>query len=285
MKLSAPAKVNLSLRILGRRSDGYHEIETLIVPIDLADEIEITTAPGDQIRLTSDDPTIPTDERNLAVRAAQAFAKHTGVRSAIEIHLGKRIPHGAGLGGGSSDAATVLLALNQLHRTDLPPSTLESLAAAIGSDVPFFIRRQPAWSRGRGEILEAALLLHALPLVLIKPPFGIETPWAYQAYADSRTLTGAPTDPQTLGDLVLANDLERPAFQKFLLLPTIKTWLLGQPETRAALMSGSGSTLFAVTQSESAATTLANNARRHFGDNYFIQATKTLSGEPAASSL
>jgi 4-diphosphocytidyl-2-C-methyl-D-erythritol kinase len=275
MKLSAPAKVNLSLRILGQRPDGYHDIETLIAPLDLADEIEITSAPGDEVHLTSNDPTIPVDERNLAVRAVLAFNEHVGIRSAIQIYLQKRIPHGAGLGGGSSDAATVLLALNELHGTNLPLPTLESLAATIGSDVPFFVRRQPAWARGRGEILEPATLRGSLPLVLIKPPFGIETPWAYQAYAESKAYPGAPTDPQTLGDLTLVNDLERPAFQKFLLLPVIKTWLLGQPETRAALMSGSGSTLFAIANSETAATALADNARHHFGDTYFIAATAT----------
>ncbi len=283
MKLVAPAKVNLSLRILGRRDDGFHEIETLLAPIGLSDEVEITTAPGDEVTLTSDDSSIPTDEGNLAVRAARAFADHTGFRSAVRIHLQKNIPHGAGLGGGSSDAATVLLALDKLHGTDLPTETLELIAATLGSDVPFFIRRQPAWARGRGEILDPATLAGPLPLVLIKPPFGIETPWAYQAYAESITYPGAPTDPQALGDLTLTNDLERPAFQKFLLLPLIKTWLLAQPEADAALMSGSGSTLFAVAKSGKAASEIAQAARQYFGDTYFITATAT-SGERGASS-
>ncbi len=283
MKLSAPAKVNLSLRILGQRPDGYHDIETLIAPIDLADEIDVTTAPGDEINLTSDDPSIPTDERNLATRAARAFAGRTGIRSAVTIHLGKRIPHGAGLGGGSSNAAAVLTALNDLHETHLPLTTLESIGATIGSDVPFFVRRQPAWARGRGEVLEPATLPDHLPLVLIKPPFGIETPWAYQAYAESKIDPGALIDPQTLGSVTLTNDLERPAFQKFILLPLIKTWLLAQPETQAALMSGSGSTLFAIAKSESAATALAGNARQHFGETYFIKATAVV-GKRGASS-
>ncbi len=275
MKLTAPAKVNLSLRILGRRSDGYHDIETLIVPLDLADELEISTRPGDAVTLTSNDPTIPTNEGNLAVRAAQLFATHTGIKSAVHIDLKKRIPHGAGLGGGSSDAATVLLALNDLHDAKLPAETLESLAATIGSDVPFFIRRQPAWARGRGEILESTTLPKPLPIVLIKPPFGVPTPWAYQAYAGSTNFPGAPTAPQTLGDLTFVNDLERPVFQKFLLLPMIKTWLLDQPETSAALMSGSGATLFGIAKSNEAATALAESARQNFGETYWIQTTRT----------
>src|SRR6478752_10373323 len=139
MQVIAPAKINLSLRVLGRRSDGFHEIETLIAPISLCDEIKIERRSGKQkIAFRCDDPSVPKGEDNIVVRAANAFFEETKITCGVSIVLKKTIPHGAGLGGGSSDAASTLLGLNQLYGAPLAPERLTSLAAEIGSDVPFF---------------------------------------------------------------------------------------------------------------------------------------------------
>ena len=154
MQLSAPAKINLSFQIKGRRPDGFHEIETLMAPVSLADRITIERA-GEQdgIRFTCDNPSLPADDDNLVVRAAKLFRRRTNVTTGITIALEKKIPHGAGLGGGSSDAAGTLLGLNELFAANLPEDELLKLAAELGSDVPFFVVRSPAVCRGRGEIV------------------------------------------------------------------------------------------------------------------------------------
>src|SRR5437762_10550220 len=153
MQVLAPAKINLSLKILGRRSDGFHEIETLIAPITLCDQLEIGTSNSSNgIRFSCDDPSVPAGDNNLIVRAAKAFFAATKLKPAVSIELNKRIPHGAGLGGGSSDAASTLLALNELFETKLPRETLVEIAEPIGSDVPFFIFQSSALCKGRGEL-------------------------------------------------------------------------------------------------------------------------------------
>ncbi len=158
MEVLAPAKINLSLRILNRRSDGFHEIETLIAPISLCDQIKIDKSDsGKGIEFHCDDPSVPTSDDNLVLRAARAFFAATKLKSAVLIELKKRIPHGAGLGGGSSDAASTLLALNELFETKLPREALAKLAEPIGSDVPFFIFESVAICRGRGELVADAI--------------------------------------------------------------------------------------------------------------------------------
>ena len=126
MTIDAPAKVNLTLRVLGRRDDGFHEIETLMAPITLADRLEISLRTDQSIRLTCSDPSVPSDASNLVHRAAAAFSKHTGMEFGVEVHIEKNIPHGAGLGGGSSDAAAVLVALDRLLATKMPPEVSRS---------------------------------------------------------------------------------------------------------------------------------------------------------------
>lgn len=242
MTVQAPAKVNLTLRLLGRRPDGFHDIETLMVPISLSDEITIEVSPGSGITLTCSDPWVPADDTNLAWRAAAAFAARTGRKFHAAISLKKNIPSGAGLGGGSSDAAAVLLALNKLLGTDLSVETLGDIAAALGSDIAFFIRSRAAICRGRGEIIGGTETVPALEILLVKPPFPVPTAWAYQAAAPHHP----PPVSQRVADRELVNDLEPPVFGKYLLLPALKTWLLKQPEVDAAMMSGSGSTIFAI---------------------------------------
>jgi 4-diphosphocytidyl-2-C-methyl-D-erythritol kinase len=247
MQAFAPAKINLSFEIKGRREDGFHEIETLMAPISLADRLTIKRSETTNgIQFSCDDPSVPGGGDNLVVRAARLFQKTTQIGAGIEIALEKKIPHGAGLGGGSSDAATTLLGLNDLFETRLDQKDLIELAAQIGSDVPFFILGSAATCRGRGELVEPAGLPVCLNLLLVKPDFGVPTPWAYQRWEDSRELPGVNYAPQDFSGVRFVNDLERPVFEKFVLLGHLKTWLRVQPEVGVALLSGSGSTVFAV---------------------------------------
>jgi len=269
----APAKINLTLRVLGRRPDGFHDIETLIVPLSLSDRLTIEHAPD--WSFTCDDPTLPMDDGNLVVRAARLFFAETGLAPAARIHLAKSIPHGAGLAGGSSDAATALRLLDQFFKTSLPSEKLLSLAAQLGSDVPVFIPGRPARCRGRGEILEITPFPDLLPILLLKPPFAVPTPWAYKHWAKSRPLPTVPCDPQPFPWGALENHLERPVFEKYLLLPTMKKWLLVQPETAGALMSGSGSTMFAILRDPADAFPLAARAKSTFSPHLWTCETTT----------
>ncbi|HXA10387.1 MAG TPA: 4-(cytidine 5'-diphospho)-2-C-methyl-D-erythritol kinase [Chthoniobacterales bacterium] len=262
MQLFAPAKINLSFQIRGRRTDGFHEIETLMTPIALCDELTIEPDDlGAGLAFSSDDPSLPAGEDNLVVRAARSFFAEIHAEPAVRIALRKKIPHGAGLGGGSSDAASTLLGLNELHGRPLPSARLTSLAAGIGSDVPFFLAQGAARCRGRGEIVEPVSPPPELPLLLLKPEFGVPTSWAYAQWRDSREVPGVDYTPQRVGELSLQNDLERPVFEKYVFLARMKTWLRDQPEVGAALLSGSGSTIFAVLRAAEAAAALADRAR------------------------
>src|SRR6266542_4703045 len=188
MQVFAPAKINLYLKILGRRSDGFHEIETLIAPISLYDEIRIDKGDAKEgIEFRCDDPSVPKGDNNLAVRAAKAFFAATNVKLAISIELKKQIPHGAGLGGGSSDAASVLLARNELSETKFPREALAKMAEAIGSDVPFFIFQSAAMCKGRGELVTPVKLKQRLSILLLRPAFMVSPAWAYSAWQESRS--------------------------------------------------------------------------------------------------
>jgi len=260
MTIQAFGKVNLVLRICGNRPDGYHDIETLMVPVSLADEVEVDVEVGAGTEIACDQAEIPTGPENLVWRAAEIFQRRTGRMFRTRITLRKRIPHGAGLGGGSSDAAAVLRALDQLTGTHQGSDVLEDLAAQIGSDIPFFIRSVPAWCRGRGERTQPAPEVPAANILLLKPPFPVSTAWAYQAWQSRWSGSGSG---QKLGGIELENDLEAPVFAKHLLLPALKSWLLDQREVSAAMMSGSGSTLFAILKQP--AGTLAQRAKAEFG--------------------
>ncbi len=247
-----------------------------MVPVTLSDEITVEIALGRTVRVFCDNPDVPLGEQNLAARAAQEFSRQTGREFAARIDIEKRIPMGAGLGGGSSDAASVLIALDSIFETCLGVTELQRMAAHLGSDVPFFIRSNPAWCRGRGEITEPCELPEKLPLLLIKPPFGVETPWAYKNWAASGELPGGFEQEQDLGWVKVFNSLERPVFEKFLVLPVMKRWLLEQPEVRVAAMSGSGSTMFAVLSDGASGAGLATRMKEHFGPSLWTALCETL---------
>lgn len=277
MTFHSPAKINLWLRILGKRPDGFHEVQTRLCRLALGDTVELEhRGAGTAVDLTCSDPTVPLDETNLAMRALRAFENLSGRQSSWRIHLEKKIPAGAGLGGGSSNAATVLMGANELAGSPLTQAQLIELGAQIGSDIPCFILDSPAADgAGRGEEVSEVDFPWQLPLILIKPPFPIPTPWAYKRWADSKEIPGTLYTPQICPWGVMTNDLERPVFEKYLLLPTLKTWLLEQSEVRAALMSGSGSTVFAITESPAQAAELAEKAREWCGETSWVKCTMT----------
>lgn len=259
--LQAPAKINLSLYITGRRANGYHEIESLFVPVPgLADVLEISSGmPGTGCVVEPELPDCP-PERNLVFRAWRAYAEASGFAPDLRVRLTKRIPSGAGLGGGSSDAAVMLRWLNGHAPEALDHAALNALAAVLGADVPFFLLGRPAVARGIGEKLEPVPLdLSAYTLVLALPPVQVSTQWAYAAF-DARQAeeirTGAGGGPLTtlpsatkkrvsLSPVVARNDFESVVFRTHAALRAIKERLLGLGAS-CAVMSGSGAALCAL---------------------------------------
>ena len=277
MQVSAPAKINLFLKVLRRRPDGFHEIETFISPISLCDQIKIDkNKRGQGISFRCDDPSVPRGGENLVVRAANAFFAAKQTKPAVSILLKKKIPHGAGLGGGSSDAAAVLLALNQLFAAKLSRQKLAKLGSTIGSDVPFFIFESAAICTGRGEIVTPRKLTEQLSILLVKPDFGVSTPWAYKHWQNSRELPGISYGQQDFRGEKFHNELERPVFEKFVFLARIKTWLLEQKEVAAALMSGSGSTIFAVVRQGADVDLVAKRVRKELDREIWTCVCETL---------
>ena len=273
-------KVNLLLNILGLRPDGFHELETVLHPVSLFDEIHCERG-GSGIQLTCDDPALPADSRNLVYRAADAFLKLRHPGDGVRIHLQKRIPLAAGLGGGSGNAATTLLALNELFDRPLSTAKLNELAAALGSDVPFFLQNRPALATGRGEQIRPLDFFPALrgkAFLLIHPGFGIATAWAYQNLARfPAALNGRPGRAAKLVFLLRAEDLraasgefynslEVPALDKYPVLALFQEFLRANGAL-AALMSGSGSTTFAIVENVTAGEALVEKFKSRFGTN------------------
>ena len=250
----AKAKVNLSLKVLGKRVDGFHGIETRMAPVSLADELEFYHS--DEYVLECDKEGVPLDESNLVTRAVRIFQAETGKECPWRIKLIKHVPHGAGLGGGSGDAAAAIRGLNKLESGGLSDSRMAHLLSEIGSDVPFFIYDSVCDCSGRGEIVEPIDWKHEVTMLLLKPSFGVDTPTAYKAWTSSYELPEIDYSVQSFewGDFV--NDLEQPVFQKHRFLAEMKMWLLAQPEVEGAMMSGSGSTMMALLDKKNADTIL-----------------------------
>ena len=271
-------KVNLLLNILGRRPDGFHELETVLYPIGVYDRLSLARAPRG-VQLTCSDPALPTDSRNLVFRAAELFLQAAKIKDGVRLHLQKQIPVAAGLGGGSGNAATALLGLNELFDSPLSPAQLECMAASLGSDIPFFLQSKPALVTGRGEQvrpLEPFQALRGAAFLLVHPGFGIATAWAYQRLARfPAARNGQPGRAQELiaalqtADLPAAashfyNSLEGPALEKFPLLGMFQEFLRANGAD-AALMSGSGSATFAIVRNHSSAADLADKFKAQFG--------------------
>lgn len=276
MQVLAPAKINLSLKVRHLRADGYHEIETFMAPISLADELNIDRIQTGGIEFQCDDPALPAGGANLVVRAAELFFGALETLPAVRIHLRKQIPHGAGLGGGSSDAATTLVTLNQMFGNKISQPNLVELAGKLGADVPFFLQASAAVCRGRGEIVSPMPLKQRLSILLLKPEFPVPTGWAYSRWADSAELPGINYAAHEFAGHPFVNDLERPVFEKYVFLAEMKMWLLRQPEVALALMSGSGSTVFAVLRDARNADPISRRARAELDPKLWTFACETL---------
>jgi 4-diphosphocytidyl-2-C-methyl-D-erythritol kinase len=278
LEKASPCKANLLLNILGRRADGFHEVETVMQPIAVFDRLSFARR-GPGIELTCNDPALPTDARNLVYRAAQIFLETAGIKEGVRLGLEKRIPLAAGLGGGSGNAATTLLGLNEIFGWPLAAAQLERIAAGLGSDIPFFLQNGPALGTGRGEQIQPLEPFRALQnaaFLLIHPGFGVATAWAYQRLAHfPEALHGRAGRAQKLiallgaADLRAAgqefyNSLEAPVLEKYPLLALFQEFLRANGAA-ATLMSGSGSTTFAVTENKAEAEALQKKFIAKFG--------------------
>ncbi len=266
LKILAPAKVNLFLQVTAKRSDGYHTLNTLMCCVGLSDVLTLRIA-GAGIRIHCSHPQVPENHTNLAHRAAELFFTAQNRPGGVHIHLRKNIPVAAGLGGGSSDAAAVLLALNRHFRYPLAPHELMAMGQRIGADVPFLIHRKPAIATGIGERLAAFDGLAPLPVLLIYPRVQVSTAWVYENLnlgltkhkkkLKYRLFKGTP---EQIG-AGLRNDLEEVTQSRFPVIRTVKTALM-QAGALGALMSGSGSTVFGVFADRAAAGRAASEIRR-----------------------
>lgn len=257
VEIDSPAKVNLLLKILGKRPDGFHELITVIQAIDLNDTLQMEKE-GSGIKLTCSDPGIPLGEENLVVRAARLFFKEAKINSGVRIHLEKRIPVAAGLGGGSSDAAHTLIALNDLFNHPLQKKIIGTLASSLGSDVPFFLEKGAAVCRGRGEIVQHFDHNADVCLILVNPAMPLSTKDVYRSVpvfpssgltlkTDRHKMIIEALQDNNLQGLsnYLENDLEPIALQKCPVLSEIKN-VLSKCGFQRSLVSGSGPTVFAL---------------------------------------
>ncbi|MBI2412450.1 MAG: 4-(cytidine 5'-diphospho)-2-C-methyl-D-erythritol kinase [Deltaproteobacteria bacterium] len=281
LTLSSPAKVNLFLKVLRKRSDGYHDIATLMQAVSLFDRISVEAVEGDGVSIWCSDPSLPADSTNLACRAADLYLKTTGIRKKISIRIEKNIPIGAGLGGGSSNAATVLKALDELEGGRLGKEALLDLSASLGSDCPFFISGKAAYAEGRGERLQS-VDLPKFAYILVNPGFQVSTAWAYSNLdltkkGEDNILIFSGKAPSKAVDLkaILVNDLEEVTLRKHPVISDIKKALLGSGAV-VSLMSGSGPTVFGVFEDRDAAERALSPLKKRFPDNFFVSLAEGL---------
>jgi 4-diphosphocytidyl-2-C-methyl-D-erythritol kinase len=288
----APAKVNLCLRVRGSRSDGYHLIDSLVVPIGLCDDLRIAVKPlpglgvRPVITIRSGSAELPQDSSNLAYRAADAFMIAANQRIAVDIEIQKRIPIGSGLGGGSSDAAAVLLALNRTLGQPLREGQLAELGATIGADIPFFIYGRPARIGGVGEQVAPITLGATLNLVVCSDGFALSTGLVYAHVRVAATSLTSDAPVSNIADFVegrrpftelLVNDLEAAAAEIHPEVLSLKARVMAEG-AQAALMTGSGSAVFGLCADPESA---VNAATRLRGQGLWAEAVRTLELSPA----
>lgn len=294
MKINAYAKINLGLRVVDKRSDGFHNIETVFHRIHLFDEI--TLQHYDSISVTCTNPQIPNNNDNLCWKAVELLQREAGVTSGAKIHIVKNIPVGAGLGGGSSNAATVLKHLPALWNIRIDNSVLEKAALQLGSDVPFFLKDSTAYAQGRGEKLSYFQLRLPYWIVVVYPNIHVSTPWAYTALSERRGGI-TPNRQRMINDfslarlprwilfnsiflvrsyliqrglpLILENDFEEVVFEQYPHIKEIKIRLV-KLGAAYALMSGSGSSVFGLFDDEQS----ARDAATMFSPNNFVHLTE-----------
>lgn len=275
----AAAKINLTLDVLNKRDDGYHEVEMIMTMVDLADRIEMQELPRDTIIISSQAGYIPLDEKNLAFQAAKLIKDRYDVRQGVYIHLDKKIPVAAGLAGGSSDAAATLRGLNRLWQLHIPTEELQKLGAELGSDVPFCVTGGTAIARGRGEKLEPIGSPPPCWVVLAKPPINVSTSEIY-GKLDARTIERHPPTPKVLEAIAnkdfdamcagLGNVLEEVTLRLYPEVRQLKKCMehLGAD---GVLMSGSGPTVFALAAKRSKAIRIYNGLRGFCKEVYAVR--------------
>jgi 4-diphosphocytidyl-2-C-methyl-D-erythritol kinase len=272
-RFAAPAKINLGLRILGKRPDGYHAIQTILQMLDLCDWLTFCPKEADTIRLTCIPSVLPADDSNLVVRAARLLQQTFHAQQGVEITLDKRIPIAAGLGGGSSDAATTLLALNHVWQLHRPKVALHPLAAQLGSDVPFFLEGPTAFAYGRGEVLSPVTSPPPLTGILVNPPVGVSAGWAYGQFNGQSSATDLmiPSILQALGNRDLArlaelmvNDLQPGVARAYPVVCQAQAALRGVGAS-VTFMSGSGPTVGGIFSPAVDLSSAVASLRRHSG--------------------
>jgi len=278
--IRAYAKINLGLRILRLRDDGYHDLETVFHRINLFDELELLSA--DSISMECSQAQLPSDERNLSYRAALLLRKELRGRDGVHIKLRKNIPLGAGLGGGSSDAASTLLGLLRLWEATLPMDRLRSIAVQLGSDVPYFLEKGMAYATGRGDVLDYFRVEFPYWIVVVGPNLHISTAWAYQNLKNSKRTIGNDRAPRSsLKDLLIEN-LNDPRMLQILIRNDFEPIVLGAHDAVVRLkrglydagadfaqLSGSGSAVYGLFKTEAA----AHSAAETFSGEHLVSIT------------
>ncbi len=274
MVLKAYAKINLGLRVLKKREDGFHDIETIFHRINLFDELTIEPSET-SISITSNNQTLPTDEKNLCWKAVELLRTEVGTTRGAAVYLNKKIPLGSGLGGGSSDAAAVLTTLPALWNIPIDASTLASVALNIGSDIPYFLHNKSAYAEGRGERLNFVRVSLPYSVLVVTPNIHVSTAWAYSELSKERRLMprrtkfydGATCTVAAIPSL-MENDFEPVVFDAHPEIAELKQEILSHGAVYA-LLSGSGSSVFGLFNDE-------NNARKagdFFRPTYFVSIT------------
>ncbi|MCK4536017.1 MAG: 4-(cytidine 5'-diphospho)-2-C-methyl-D-erythritol kinase [Desulfuromonadales bacterium] len=266
--LLAPAKINLCLHVLGRRSDGYHDLAMLMQRVALFDKVTVCLTPGASILVDCPGLELPEGAENIAARAARLMLDHVGQRQGVAITVNKGIPAAAGLGGGSSDAAAVLLLLDDLLGLNLPLHELMMLGGRLGADVPFFLFRKTAWATGIGDILHEWRGMLPVWALLVNPGIPVATAWVYQnlRLTHPRTEDKIPRFPVRIEEVVhlLHNDLESVTCSRYPVVDEIKSEIMALGAA-GALMSGSGPTVFGLFPEQGAAENAARALSRDTG--------------------
>ena len=277
LQMKAPAKVNYRLDVLGKRADGYHDLRMVMQRVDLCDELEIALTETPGIRVVCGSAGVPDGPGNIAWRAADALLQLSGKTIGIDISITKKIPVGAGLGGGSSDAASVLMGVNELLELGLSDQRLMEIGVKLGADVPFFIFKKPALAEGIGNLLTPLDRVPYLWVVLVNPGIHVSTGWVYQnlQLTNKAPAVNIPPSYSSLADVceLLSNDLEPVTIGKYPLLNELKEMLLAAG-AGGSLMSGSGSTVFGLFADEGVARKAAADIARERG--WFAVAVGTM---------
>ena len=268
LTINTPAKINFGLNVISKRSDGFHNIETIFYPLNICDTI--TFSESDKFVFETDNETLNSEKDNLIMKAKTELEDYSKKELNVKIHLSKKIPIGAGLGGGSSDAAAVLKALNKLFRLNIDSLKLNEMAAKIGSDVPFFLNPYPSFASSRGEVLEQIDFKIDYSIFLINPGIFVSTKWAYEkvmpAKPDLSLLESYKRGRLKLENFkeYIINDFEKPVMEEFQAIRKLKDELY-EMGADFALMSGSGSSLFAIFRNP----VLAAEAKEFYENQYF----------------